>query len=608
MKREMKWVAGSVVLAVAAGAASSCNLVLGLDTYIDCPEDPNCPSVGGSGGTGPEVCTTNGVRDGKETDVDCGGGICAACGDGKGCSVAADCVNHICTGGTCRTPGCSDGVKNGDETDADCGGACAPCGPGKGCAVDGDCVSGQCTSGACVSTCSDLAKGGNETDVDCGGDCTPCADGKGCKKDGDCQSGVCQAAVCQKNYVWGNDLAAVPTSIALDASGRPFVAGILSVAAYETTGAPLWRVDLSALTPLTKPSWRIALDSTSSVFVTGEFSSSSITVGNPPFNQAISASGVGNHVVLVKYSSMGSPQWTKVYPENASTENNFAGDVAADKDGSVFVSCSSQQTMDMGGGPLTPTGQQSMYLAKLGPDGSHLWSKALGATTFNRAHALAVDTTGNVLMAGIAYGTSADFGGGPKPANGVAVVKLDPSGAYVWDALFDVPVGPRSLYLRLGQDGSVFLAGDYQMTADFGGGPMATAGGADIFLVKLDSAGKHLWSKSFGDAQEQIVGGLAVDAAGAVTLTGTSTGTIDFGGGPLVSMGGTDLFVAKLDGAGQHVWSRQYGGFGDQSGWGVAADSSSGRTFLIGRYEVGIDLGGGALTSGSAFLAKLLLP
>lgn len=213
MKRKTALAVGSVIATMAAaGAATSCSVILGLDAYYDCPEDPRCAADGGSGGSGgttvttstggaaPEVCTVNGVRDGKETDVDCGGGICDPCDDGKGCSTTADCVSHVCTAGVCYKPGCGDGVKNGDETDTDCGGgSCGPCGPGLGCAVDGDCVSGQCMGGACVSTCDDLLKGGSESDVDCGGSCAPCGDDKGCKAGADCQSGVCQAAVCKKN-------------------------------------------------------------------------------------------------------------------------------------------------------------------------------------------------------------------------------------------------------------------------------------------------------------------------------------------------------------------------------------------------------------------------
>ena len=67
---------------------------------------------------------------------------------------------------------------------------------------------------------------------------------------------------------------------------------------------------------------------------------------------------------------------------------------------------------------------------------------------------------------------------------------------------------------------------------------------------------------------------MAVDASGAVTFTGALQGTVDFGGGPLVSAGGADIFVVRLDPAGGHVWSRSFGDLADQAGGSVALDPS----------------------------------
>jgi hypothetical protein len=54
----------------------------------------------------------NGLRDGDETDVDCGGATCPACANGRACAVARDCVGRGCTGGTCTNDaGCSDGTR-----------------------------------------------------------------------------------------------------------------------------------------------------------------------------------------------------------------------------------------------------------------------------------------------------------------------------------------------------------------------------------------------------------------------------------------------------------------------------------------------------------------
>jgi hypothetical protein len=96
----------------------------------------------------------NGIRDGNETDVDCGGIDCAPCGVGGFCSLNRDCSTGICAAGVCSPgtvgPTCADGVKNGNESDIDCGGSCAKCGGGKACGADPDCAGNVCQGGVCT--------------------------------------------------------------------------------------------------------------------------------------------------------------------------------------------------------------------------------------------------------------------------------------------------------------------------------------------------------------------------------------------------------------------------------------------------------------------------
>src|SRR3954470_11710266 len=52
--------------------------------------------------------------------------------------------------GGCSVPTCNNRMKDGKETDIDCGGNCAPCGEAKACSTGSDCLSGACTGGACT--------------------------------------------------------------------------------------------------------------------------------------------------------------------------------------------------------------------------------------------------------------------------------------------------------------------------------------------------------------------------------------------------------------------------------------------------------------------------
>lgn len=94
---------------------------------------------------------------------------------------------------------CADRVKDGDETDIDCGGsdpACPRCTAGAMCASPDDCQTGGCTSGRCrLATCTDGVRDGFEGDVDCGAGCPACADGQRCAANPDCTSNSCTASV-----------------------------------------------------------------------------------------------------------------------------------------------------------------------------------------------------------------------------------------------------------------------------------------------------------------------------------------------------------------------------------------------------------------------------
>ncbi len=138
----------------------------------------------------------DGVKDGFETDVDCGGGACRACAGGKTCKLGLDCLTGVCAKGACSAS-CSDGAQDGSETDIDCGGSCAPCAVGKLCGAGADCASGVCNGGHCAApTCADKVRNGGESDVDCGGPCPGCPVGGKCGVGADCASAICARSLC----------------------------------------------------------------------------------------------------------------------------------------------------------------------------------------------------------------------------------------------------------------------------------------------------------------------------------------------------------------------------------------------------------------------------
>jgi hypothetical protein len=96
------------------------------------------------------------VKNGDETDVDCGGS-CGACAGGFSCAIANDCESHACESGRCALPSCNNGVRDGFETDVDCGTQCGPCATGQVCWSHGDCVSKQCGAPCSGTLCGNLS-------------------------------------------------------------------------------------------------------------------------------------------------------------------------------------------------------------------------------------------------------------------------------------------------------------------------------------------------------------------------------------------------------------------------------------------------------------------
>ncbi len=126
----------------------------------------------------------------------------SAGGDGEFESLSFAYQLHLvpCDDGGCQAAPidtCVDGILDGDETDVDCGGTCRPCAADAACTAPTDCQAGTCTDDACdATTCTDGVQNAYEGDVDCGFGCGPCAIGDTCYFTTDCGTAECVDGVC----------------------------------------------------------------------------------------------------------------------------------------------------------------------------------------------------------------------------------------------------------------------------------------------------------------------------------------------------------------------------------------------------------------------------
>jgi hypothetical protein len=106
----------------------------------------------------------------------------------------------------------------------------------------------------------------------------------------------------------------------------------------------------------------------------------------------------------------------------------------------------------------------------------------------------------------------------------------------------------------------------------------------------------HGWSLGFGDTGSEYGLSAAADVYGNVYVTGRFDDTVDFGSGPHISMGGSDIFLVKYDASGNCVWSKTFGNSGFDGGSGVGTDAA-GNVYLTGNYHRTVDFGGGGITN-----------
>lgn len=463
------------------------------------------------------------------------------------------------------------------------------------------CTDDTCPSGACIHEPSSAG--------------APCGVDMHCDGSGIC---VSVAAIWAKSFGAAQDQSS--HSIAVDPAGKiaitgsyqnaiDFGGGMLPQAIkndafltnLDPTGQFIWSRAFGSATHESAGN-HVSFDGSSNTVNAGGF------YGTVDFGGGSLSSPWGFSIYAAKYAADGTHLWSKQYGQAGGVGAAYQGDV--DELGNVYISAGySAGVVDFGCGPLSPAGDYDALVAKLDPAGNCIFSKRFGDGSFQQASAVAVDASGNVIIAGILSGTT-DFGGGPLTSaagQDVFVAKLDPTGNHLWSKRFGGAGNQIGIGVATSQAGDIAVTGWMTGTLDFGGNPMTSAGGDDGFVAVLDSSGNHLWSKRIGGTGHDGLRSAAFDKWGNVGVIGYFSSTIDVGNGPLVSAGGLDIVLAKFGGAdGKHLWSARFGDSANQVGLGIAVDPT-GHTYVTGDFASSVDFGTGPLlaTGGiDVFVAK----
>nr|WP_253899758.1 SBBP repeat-containing protein [Corallococcus carmarthensis] len=222
-------------------------------------------------------------------------------------------------------------------------------------------------------------------------------------------------------------------------------------------------------------------------------------------------------------------------------------------------------------------GERDAFLTKYRYTGVRQWTRQVGgAGVITEGYGAAVDGLGNSFLAGSANG---GVDGNTRIGNYDAfVTKFDTAGVKQWTRQTGrLNVTTHARRVAADAAGNVYVSG--WTTGGLDGNTLS--GSQDAFVVKYDAAGVKQWTRQLGSAGNTVwLYGSATDAAGNVYLTGYSGGGL---GGNTNGTPGADAFLAKYDGAGTLLWTRELGSMGWVWGAGLHIDDTG--VYLTGHGQ-----------------------
>ncbi|MEQ9376180.1 MAG: FG-GAP-like repeat-containing protein [Imperialibacter sp.] len=322
---------------------------------------------------------------------------------------------------------------------------------------------------------------------------------------------------------------------------------------------------------------------------------------------ALQVTSKGAHDLLaVKLDSLGSPVWAKSF---GSTGTDILEGVQIDGQGSVYVTGYYNGAMTIGADSLPALGHTDMITIKLNAaNGDVIWAKPAGGTGDSGGLSVAVDSAGNVFVAGYFNG-SLTHGATTLTGGGHALLKYDATGApllALQGALVSAQTDFVNQFQRVKANNSgVYVLGQYSNDWTFGGLPATGIGGTDLFVAHYDLAGNIRWLRSIGGTGDDEARDIALDANGDVLVlafpksTSISIDTIT------VSQNGQLNLIAKLNGnTGAGIWGKTFGTpQGSDYPYKIAADPTG--FFVAGAMDIEpTQFGGPVVNGGLLYLAS----
>ena len=285
-------------------------------------------------------------------------------------------------------------------------------------------------------------------------------------------------------------------------------------------------------------------------------------------------------------------------------ESEEAEGLAVDSTGNIYVVGPFGPTADFDPGPgvdeRVSIGSRDCYLTKYDNDGNMIWTRTWGGELMDSCHAVCVDGSNFLYVAGAFYDTT-DFDPGPgidsHECNGECdayLAKYDSDGNYIWVRVWGGLAVTAVDGLAFDVIGNIYVAGVFEDTVDFDPGPgidERTANYRNIFISKFNTNGEFIWVRNwYGRIRDE--GHIIAVYHTGLFVTGQFNGTVDFDPGPGVDEriceGLYDAFLTSFDFSGNYTGVQSWGGPGDEAGFDVAVNNLS-EIFVIGQFFGTVD-------------------
>jgi hypothetical protein len=184
------------------------------------------------------------------------------------------------------------------------------------------------------------------------------------------------------------------------------------------------------------------------------------------------------------------------------------------------------------------------------------WQKALGGSGDDRARAIQETADGGYITTGYSKSNNGDVTGhhGNLIYADMWVVKLRANGSLQWQKNYGGSNEDQATDVKQTTDGGYIIAG-YTVSND--GDVKNNHGSDDFWILKIDNAGRIQWQKTFGGSDYEVAGSIQQTVDGGYIVAGT---TYSVNGDVTGNHGGGDFWVIKLNGDGDVVWQKTFGG------------------------------------------------